>query len=134
MHKDVSDLDCCGTFVFNKSAGSPDLWDARGFWSATDRQDLLTLRKLRAVRLLLTRSFADEVSDLRTERFLLHEDNQAMVSMLNSKGSASKPLMSELRKLRFLPRVLVVELNACWIPSAVKRFEDSLPGFGTLGM
>lgn len=71
------------------AAGSSGLWEARGFWSATDRQGSVRLRELRAVRVLLARFFADYVSDPRTKRLFLHEDNRATVSILGSMVSAS---------------------------------------------
>lgn len=87
----------------------------------------ISLRELRAVRLVLSRSFADYVSAPHIRRLLLHEDNAAVVAILNSMVSASRPMMSEIRKLRVLLRVLGVDIEARWIPSAVNRFADSLP-------
>ena len=86
----------------------------------------LLLRELRAVRLLLHRHFADYVSDPRVRRLLLHEDNQAVVYVLNAMVSASKEMMIELRKLEVLLKVLGARLEARWIPSAVNRFADTL--------
>lgn len=126
MHSDAADVGWGGTLGPNLQAGSPGLWEGQGFWGAEDRTASITLRELRAVRLLLHRSFSAFVSDPDTRRILVHEDNQAVVSILNAMVSASKPMMAELRKLQKLLAVLQVRLDARWLPSAVNRFADSL--------
>lgn len=86
----------------------------------------LILRELRAVRLLLHINFYDYVSEPSVRRILLHEDNQALMYVLNSMGSASKPMMAALRKLEVLMRVMGVKIDARWIQSVVNRFSDPL--------
>lgn len=120
MHSNASDVGFGGALFFNMAAGSPGLWEAQCFWTTTPRA-----REPRAVRLLLVQSFAYYGSYPRTERVLLHEDNQAVVSILNSMVSVSHPMMSELRNLCCLLHVLVVEFDVLWVPSAVNRFADS---------
>lgn len=78
------------------------------------------------MRLLLSRSFADYVSDRQVHRLLFHEDNQAVVYILNSMVSESPAMMSELRKLQKMSHASDVRLDARWIPSAVNRYADSL--------
>lgn len=43
----------------NLTARSPGLWVGQGFWTETERKSSNTLRELRAVRRLLSKSFAD---------------------------------------------------------------------------
>ena len=126
MHSDAADVGWGGTLGPNLQAGSPGLWEGQGFWSAKDRAAPITLRELRAVRLLLHQSFSAFVSSPQTRRLLVHEDNQSVVSILNSMVSASKPMMAELRKLQRLLAVLSVRLDARWLPSAVNRYADAL--------
>lgn len=57
---------------------------------------------------------------------LVHEDNQAVVQVLNAMVSASKAMMSEFRELNKLLVALGVQLDARWFPSAVNRLADSL--------
>lgn len=126
MHSDAADVGYGGTLGFDETAGSSGLWEGRGFWTMEDRAQSITLRELRAVRLLLHRHFCDFVSDPHIRRILLHEDNQAVVYILNAMVSASRPMMAELRKIEKLLRVLGVRIDSRWIPSAVNRFADSL--------
>lgn len=72
-HSDASDVEFGGTLGTDITAGSPGLWEARGLWSAKERQQSITLKELRTVRLLLARSFAEYVSNPHTWTVLLHE-------------------------------------------------------------
>ena len=102
MHSDASRVGYGGTLGFKLGAGSPGEWSSQGFWTSDDHRSSITLLELRAVRLLLGRAFAHYVRQVKTRRLLLHEDNQAVVAIVNAMVSASKPMMSELRKLQEL--------------------------------
>lgn len=126
MHSDAADVGYGGTLGFKVGQGLPGLWEGRGFWNATDRVHSITFRELRAVRLLFHRHFARYLPSPSIQRLLLHEDNQAVVCVLNAMVSASKAMMAEPRKLQVLLRVLGVTIEARWIPSAVNRYADAL--------
>jgi hypothetical protein len=102
------------------------LWEGRRFWEARDRAESITLRELRAVRLLLQRHFAEYVSREETRKILLHEDNQAVVYILNAMVSSSSRMMQELRRLQAMLHALKVRIEARWLPSAVNRYADAL--------
>jgi hypothetical protein len=78
------------------------------------------------VRLLLQRHFAAFVAKSEIKQILLHEDNQAVVSILNGMVSASCPMMAHLRRLEVMLRALGVRIEAQWLPSASNRFADAL--------
>ena len=126
MHSDAADVGYGDTLGKDERQGSRGLWVGQGFWSETDRARSITLRELQAVRLLLHRHFAAYVSSPRVRKVLLHEDNQAVVYILNAMVSASREMIVELRRLEVLLRALNVKLDARWIPSAVNRFADAL--------
>ena len=126
MHADAADVGYGGTLGKEVLAGSRGLWEGQGFWTAADRAHSITLRELRAVRLLLQRHFAEYVRRPHVQRLLLHEDNQAVCYILNAMVSASKPMMAELRRLQVMLRTLGVHIEARWLPSAVNRFADAL--------
>lgn len=126
LHSDAADVGYGGTLGKLQEARTPGLWDGRGFWTAQDRAESITLRELRAVRLLLQRHFAAYVSQSHVRRLLLHENNQAVVYVLNAMVSASKPLMAGLRGLQRMMAVLGVAIDARWLPSGVNRYADAL--------
>jgi hypothetical protein len=126
MHSDAADVGYGGTLGFDRTAGSQGLWAGRGMWEARDRAESITLRELRAVRLLLQRHFADYVRSPSTRKILLHEDNQAVVYILNAMVSSSTRMMQELRRLQAMMTALGVRIEARWLPSAVNRFADAL--------
>ena len=100
LHSDAADVEYGRTLGTNMAAGSPGSWVAQGFWTAAERAKSITLCELRAVRLLISRSFVAYVSDRRVRRLLVHEDTQAVVYILNSMVSASPAIMAEPRKLQ----------------------------------
>lgn len=84
------------------------------------------MRELRDVGLRIHRHFSAYASDPRVKSILLHDDNQAVIHVLNSMVSASKPMMVVIRRLDVILRVQGVWVEVQWIPSAVKRFAESL--------
>lgn len=87
---------------YNTRAGTAGLWEGQGFCTVAYIQESITLRELRAVSLLLARSFARLVSSPKNKHLLIREDNQAVVAVLNAMVSASNPMMAELRRLQKL--------------------------------
>jgi hypothetical protein len=126
MHSDAADVGYGGTLGTNPEAGSPGLWEGQGLWTTRERAEPITLRELKAVRMLLHRHFASFVARAETRKLLLHEDNQSVVRILNAMVSASRPMMAELRRLETMMRVLGVRIEARWLPSAINRYADSL--------
>jgi hypothetical protein len=99
MHSDASDLGYGGTLGTLSGPGQPGEADGQDLWGVSDRRDSISVRELRAVRLLMSRHFAEELSHPLTRRLLLWEDNQAVVAAINKMTSKSTAMMSELRKL-----------------------------------
>jgi hypothetical protein len=66
----------------------------RVFWPAVDHQQLITWKKLNAVRLAVL-SFLPLLSG----RKVLHEDNQANVALLNHPTSRSPTIIDDLGRL-----------------------------------
>lgn len=84
------------------------------------------MHELHEIRLLLSRSFAGFVSHTLISNILVHEGNQAVVWVLNAMISASRTMMSELRKLRALLHGLGIRIQAQWLPSVVNQYADAL--------
>lgn len=94
----------------------------RGLWSSEEVGAHITLKELRAVRLTIE-AFLPE---LRGRRVLLHEDNQAVVSVLTRLTSASPALMSELRRTWWLLDANDITVRARYIRSAANVWADAL--------
>lgn len=96
--------------------------EARGFWQPRDRQQHITFKELKAVRLAVE-CF---LPALRGRRVLLHEDNQAVVHILTTLTSRSPALMNELRKLWYLLDVNNISIRPRYIQSAANIWADRL--------
>ena len=99
-----------------------DLKTARGFWYDEDRAQHITFKELKAVRYAVS-SFLPE---LMGRRVLLHEDNQAVVSVITHLTTRSPAMMLELRKLWFLLDSNDVHLRPRYIRSAANIWADKL--------
>jgi Reverse transcriptase (RNA-dependent DNA polymerase) len=126
MHADASDLGYGGTYGPEMTAGLPGTSDAQGHWTAQDRVDSISVRELRAVRLLMAEHFARELREGGKKRILLWEDNQSVVQAISKMTSRSTAMMSELRKLRTVLQRYGVHIAARWLPSAVNKYADRL--------
>ena len=113
MHVDSSD--------FGWGAVLNDHKEARGFWYE-DRVQHITFKELKAVRYAVM-SF---LPLLAGRQVLLHEDNQAVVSVLTHLTSRSPAMMAELRKLWFLLDTNNIHLRPRYIRSAANIWADRL--------
>lgn len=112
IHAEAADAGYGGTLGLKEGlTGSPSLWAGQGFWAAADREHLIHLRELRAMRFLLKRHFADFVSRPDVQKVLLHEDNQAAVYILDTMVLAYPAMMVELLQLERLLKVLGVTIE-----------------------
>jgi len=114
LHTDSSDYGWGG--VLN------DLKTARGFWYDLDRASHITFKELKAVRLAIE-SF---LPDLMGRSVLLHEDNQAVVSVLTHYTTRSPQMMVELRKLWYILDSNSIQLRPRYIRSAANIWADAL--------
>jgi hypothetical protein len=96
--------------------------EARGFCSATDQKHHITLKELKAVRLAVL-SF---LPLMRDRKVLMHEDNQAVVAVLNHLTSRSPAMTDELRKLWELIDTNNINIRARYIRSAANVWADRL--------
>ena len=99
-----------------------DRLHARGFWTPPDLDQHITFKELKAVRYAVL-SF---LSHLRGRQVLLHEDNQAVVSVLTHLTTKSADMMSELRKLWFLLDTNDIHIRTRYIRSAANIWADHL--------
>jgi hypothetical protein len=96
--------------------------EARGLWLATDQEQHITWKELKAVRLAVL-SF---LFLLRGRKVLLHEDNQAVVALLSHLTSRSPAMMDELRKLWELIDTNNISIRARYNRSAANVWAERL--------
>eukprot|EP00873_Tetraselmis_striata_P010603 jgi/Tetstr1/430867/TSEL_002009.t1 len=96
--------------------------EARGFWEAADERQHITWKELKAVRLAVE-SFPPHLAG---RRVLLHEDNQAVCSVLAGLASRFPAMMAELRKRWYLLDSNGVHIRARYIRSAANVWADRL--------
>lgn len=99
-----------------------DLDTARGFWYDEDRLSHITFKELKAVRYAVE-SFLPQ---LIGRNVLMHEDNQAVVSVVTHLTTRSPQMMEELRKLWYLLDTNDVHLRPRYIRSAANVWADRL--------
>jgi hypothetical protein len=97
-------------------------YQARGFWYDDDRQQHITWKELRAIRLMIE-SFLPQ---LRGRYVLLHEDNTAVVATLSKLTTRFPVMMTELRRLWHLLDVNDISIRPRYIRSAANIWADSL--------
>jgi hypothetical protein len=97
-------------------------YQARGFWSATDRLQHITWKELRAVR----HAVESFLPQLKGRRVLLHEDITAVVAALTKLTSRSPVMMTELRRLWYLLDANDIHIRPRYIRSAANVWADTL--------
>ena len=96
--------------------------EARGFWYQNDRDEHITFKELKAVRLVVE-SF---VTQLAGRKVRLHEDNHAVVAVLTHLTSRSPAMMTEVRKLWQVLDTNDIHLHPRYIRSAANTWADRL--------
>lgn len=74
MNSDAADVGYGGTLGYDKKGGWQGSWEGQGFCLVSNRAKPVSLRKLRAIHLLLQRQFSEYVSNPRVRRLLAYED------------------------------------------------------------
>eukprot|EP00873_Tetraselmis_striata_P004554 jgi/Tetstr1/424818/TSEL_015321.t1 len=112
----------CDSSGYGQGAVLNGRLEARGFWGAADERQHITWKELKAVGLAVE-SFLPQLAG---RRVLLHEDNQAVCSVLAGLTSRSPAMMAELRKLWYLLDRNGVHIRARYIRSAANVWADRL--------
>ena len=127
IHTDAADMGFGGTLnTRDLRPGVHGMWSAQGVWDWKARAESITLRELRAIRLLLCGQLGQETRTAGVRDLLLHIDNQAVVHITNSLVSASRPMMRELRRLKLVLDRMGLRVKSEWIPSVANKFADAL--------
>eukprot|EP00873_Tetraselmis_striata_P033014 jgi/Tetstr1/453278/TSEL_003960.t1 len=114
----------CASSGYGWSAVLNGKLKAQGLWGAAEERQHITRKELKAVRRVVE-SF---LPHLAGRRVLLHEDNQAVCSVLAGPTSRSPEMMAELRKLWYLMDMNGVHNRTRYIRSAANVWADRLSG------
>lgn len=125
-HSDAVDVGYSVTLGYDERGGLPGLYKGQGLLEVSDRAEPITSRELRAVRFLLQQHFSEYVSHPRVRRLLVHEDNSAVLFVLNAMFSAPRPMMVDCGKLEVLLWHLGVRVKARWMLRAANCFAYAL--------
>jgi hypothetical protein len=97
-------------------------YQARGFWTATDRLQHITWKELRPVR----HAVESFLPQLKGRQVFLHEENTAVVAALTKLTSRSPVMMTELRRMWYLLDTNDIHIRPRYIGSAANIWADSL--------
>ena len=126
LHTDAAEVGYGGTLARTGNPGDPGEWEAQQVWTANDRGDPITVRELRAVRLVLEGKLGQRSQEHGMQVLRLCVDNTGVVAAARSFTSASRPMMNELRKLKAVLDARGLQIRPEWLPSAANRFADLL--------
>lgn len=126
MHTAAADLSYGETLSSDPTPGRPGELESQRVWNWKDRSQSITLRELKAIRLLLMGNLGQELEKRQWKKVLLRVDNSAVVHITNSLVSASRPMMRELRRLKRVLDEGGIQIRTEWIPSVANQFADAL--------
>jgi hypothetical protein len=126
LHTDAADVGYGGTLSTSGNPGGDGVWKEQGVWAWTDREESISVRELRAVRLLLqgTLGYQSRAAGMKLLRLCM--DNAACVHVTRAFVSASAPMMRELRRLKRVLDDSGLAIRSDWLPSAANKFSDAL--------
>jgi hypothetical protein len=126
MHSDAAEVGYGGTLDFDGRPGYSGLWESQGVWRWRDRAQNITVRELRAVRMLLQGMLGQKSQVAGMKLLRLCVDNTGVVAVTNAFVPASREMMRELRRLKKVLDSSGIRLATEWIPSAANKFADAL--------
>jgi hypothetical protein len=126
MHTDAADVGLGGTLDVEENPGYPGQWQDQGIWEWNDKAECISVRELKAIRMVLMETMGECVKKEGISLLRLCVDNSSVVHVTNSFVASSKPTMRELRRLKKVLDELGLELSSEWIQSVVNKFADAL--------
>jgi hypothetical protein len=100
MHTDAADVGFGGTLDVEGNPGDPGQWQDQGIWGWMDRAECISVRELKAIRMVLMGILGERVKKKGIYILRLGVDNSSVVHMTNAFVESSKPMMRELRCLK----------------------------------
>jgi hypothetical protein len=125
LHTDAADVGYGGTLDTDGEPGQDGQWQEQGIWSWRDRAESISVRELRAVRVLLQGSIGERSRAEGMHVMRLCLDNTSCVHVTRAFVSASTPMMRELRRLKRVLDENGLVLQPKWLPSCYTRSTPS---------
>jgi hypothetical protein len=126
MHTGAADVGFGGTLDVDGNPGHPRKWQDQEIWQWKDKAECVSVRELKAIRMVLMRTLGERVKKEGIFLLRLCVDNSSVVHVPNAFVASSKPMMRELRRLKKVLDKLGLQLSSEWIPSVANKFADAL--------
>jgi hypothetical protein len=125
-HTDAANVAFDGTLDVSGNPGDPGQWQDQGIWEWKDRAECISVRELKAIRMVLMGTVGERVKKEGISLLKLCVDNSSVVHVTNAFVASSRPMMREIRRLKKVLDDLGLQLSSEWIPSVATTFVDSL--------
>jgi hypothetical protein len=102
MHTDAADMGFGGTLDIAGNPWDPRQWQDQGIWEWKDRAECISVRKLKAIRMVLMGTLRERVKKEGITLLRLCVDNLSVVHVTNAFVAFSRPMMRELRRFKKL--------------------------------
>jgi hypothetical protein len=126
MHTDAADVGFGGTLDVAGNPGDPGQWQDQEIWEWKDRAEWISVRELKAIRMVLMGTLGERVKKEGIYLLRLCVDNSSVVHVKNVFVASIKSTMRELRLLKKVLDELGLQFSSEWIPSVVNKFADAL--------
>jgi hypothetical protein len=126
MHTDAADVGYCGTLDVNGSPGDPGKWSDQDIWTCQDRAEGISVRELKAIRMILKGNLGERVQREGIKVLRLYVDITSVNYVKRSFVAASRPMMREPRQLKRVLDYLGLQLSSEFLPSILNKYADAL--------
>jgi hypothetical protein len=123
---DAADVGYGGTLDVNGSPGDPGKWSDQGIRTWHDRAECISVRELKAIRMLHMGNLGERVQRKGIKVLRLCVDNTSVKFVTKSFAAASRPNMRELRQFKRVLDYLGLQLSSEWLPSILNKYAEAL--------
>jgi hypothetical protein len=123
---DAADVGYDGTLDVNGSPGDAEKWSDQDIWTWPDRAECISVRGLKAIRMLLVDNLGERAQREGIKFHRLCAENTSVKFVTKSFAAASRPMMRHLRKLKIVLDYPGLQLSSEWLPSILNKYADAL--------
>jgi hypothetical protein len=126
VHTDAADVGFGGTLDVAGNPGDPGQWQYQEIWEWKDRAECISVRELKAIRMVLMGTLGERVKREGISLLRLCVENSSVVHVTNVFVAFSRPMTREFRFLKKVLDKLGLQLSSEWIPSVANKFAVAL--------